>query len=134
MKKLIAVLALASVLALSFALTGCSSSDEPEQADDAAAIAEDAQQATDDAQEAADDVAQATDDVQELVPSFDIEQFVKDNDLGEFERYYPVEDESGEIFWGVVTKNAEGEEAVTYLDDSGNFAGVMEVGSMPDAE
>ena len=67
-------------------------------------------------------------------PGFNVENFVKTNNLGQFVRYYYVQGEGGKGFWAIVTRGADGGEHTTYADTSGKVVqGGVEVGSAPDA-
>ena len=111
MRKVFVVFALAAALALSFALAGCSNSGPEGGADTG---------------DPAENMA-----AQEPEPGFDVEQAVFDKGLGEFVRYYAVENEDGSLSWGVVTHDVNGDEVTTYFDNSGKIiSGGLERGDV----
>ena len=122
MKRTFLILALAAALALSFALAGCSNSG-PKSGPEPGDVVENM-----DAGEKADSAADKASEQPQ--PGFDIELAVFDNGLGEFVDYYPVEGENGEIYWGVVTHDVNGDEVTTYFDNKGNMTEQMERGDI----
>ena len=63
---------------------------------------------------------------------FNVEALVQANGLGQFKRYYWIQGENGQGYWGIVTTAADGSEVTTYTDEQGNIIqGGVEVGSVP---
>lgn len=71
----------------------------------------------------------------EMKPGFDAQKLAQTENLGQFVAYYAVQGEDGKIYWGIVTKGADGKEVTTYFDGTGNYTNqAMEIGDIPDAD
>jgi len=53
--------------------------------------------------------------------SFSVEAVVQNNNLGQYQHYYWVQNADGTGYWAIVTSAADGSEVTTYTDEQGNI-------------